>query len=225
MTATTTSSASTPPSWPALWRRTHRLLGFQKGYNFLLWSIFGGAALAFTLTRASYLNYFGVFCRKNYLSQGNHAAPGECYYFLNGGREQIGMMLHLYGIIPCSFLQFIQFIPVVRQKFVLLHRINGYIVVLLLAIAVAGGLLAVNGSFGGDPAWQAAVAIHSVMLITGLVLAIINIKQLQIEQHRAWMLRTWIWVPILPLPPPPPRDHDWEHSGALKLTFHHRPSA
>lgn len=183
-----------------LWRKLHRLVGFQKGYNFMLWATFGGSAFAFILTRASYLDYFGVFCRKNFLSSGNHAAPGECYYFLNGGREQIGMMLHLYGIIPCCFLQFLQFIPVVRQKFVLVHRINGYIVTLLMIIAIAGGLMALSGSFGGDPAWQAAVTIHSIMIITGLVMAIVNIKKLQIEQHRAWMLRTWIWVCTLPQP-------------------------
>lgn len=205
MTATFPSSAaSTPGSLTVLWQKLHRLVGFQKGYNFLLWSIFGGGTLAFTITRAAYLDYFGVFCRKDFLSQGNHAAPGECFYFLNGGREQIGMMLHLYGIIPCCFLQFLQFIPAIRQKFVLLHRINGYIVVLLMMIAIVGGLLALSGSFGGDPAWQAAVTIHSIMLVTGLVLAMVNIKKLQIEQHRAWMLRTWIWVRDHPLPRAPP---------------------
>ncbi|CAN8096547.1 unnamed protein product [Discula destructiva] len=194
MTATLIFPASTSGFLAVLWRKLHRLVGFQEGYNFVLWSIFGGAVVGFTLIRVTYLDYFGVFCRKNFLSQGNHAAPGECYYFLNGGREQIGMMLHLYGIIPCSLLQFLQFIPAIRQRFVLVHRINGHIVVLLMAIAIVGGLMALSGSFGGEPAWQAAVMVHSIMVTTGLVLAMVNIKKLQIEQHRAWMLRTWIWA-------------------------------
>lgn len=195
MTTTIPVSSAPPPGpLPVLWRKLYRLVGFQKGYNFFLWSIFGVGALAFTLSRATYLDYFGVFCRRNYLSSGNHAAPGECYYFLNGGREQIGMMLHLYAIIPCCFLQFLQFIPIIRQRCVLFHRINGYLVVLLMGVAIVGGLMALGASFGGDPAWQAGVTIHSMMVATGLVMAIVNIKRLQIEQHRAWMLRTWIWV-------------------------------
>lgn len=198
MTTNPMSSASPPGLLPNLWRKIYRFVGFQKSYNFVLWSIFGVGAFAFSLSRASYLDYFGVFCRKNFLSSGNHAAPGECYYFLNGGREQFGMMLHLYSIIPCCFLVFFQFIPIIRQKFVLLHRINGYIVVLLMGIAIVSGLMALSASFGGDPAWLAAVTIHSLMLLTGITLAMINIKKLQIEQHRAWMLRTWIWVSSRP---------------------------
>lgn len=204
MTATPASSESRSGLWPILWRKLYKIFGFQKGYNFLLWSIFGVGALAFTLSRATYLDYYGVFCRKNFLSPGNHAAPGECYYFLNGGREQIGMMLHLYSIIPCCLLQFLQFIPSIRQRFVLFHRINGYLVVLLMGVAIVGGLMALGSSFGGDPAWQAAVTIHSMMIVTGLTLSIVNIKKLQIEEHRAWMLRTWIWVSNAHLPFPTP---------------------
>lgn len=195
MTATTSLSQASPPGvLSALWRKSHRLVGFQKGYNFLLWSIFGIGALAFALSRVSYLDYFGVFCKKNFLSSGNHAAPGECYYFLNGGRQQIGMMLHLYSIIPCSVLVFFQFIPTIRHKFVLFHRINGYVVVLLMGVAIVSGLMALSKSFGGDPAWVAAVMVNSIMVATGLIMAMLNIRKLQIEQHRAWMLRTWIWV-------------------------------
>lgn len=178
----------------ALWRRAYRLIGFQKSYNFFLWCIFALGSLGFTLSRVAYLDYFGVFCRKNHLSRGNHAAPGECYYFLNGGKEQIGMMLHLYGVIPACILLFFQFIPVIRQKLVLFHRINGYIVILLMAVAVVGGLMSASGSFGGDPTFQTAVGVQGVLVVTALVMAMVNIKKLQIEQHRAWMLRTWAWV-------------------------------
>lgn len=195
MTATTSLPSASPPGLiSALWGKLHRLAGFQKGYNFLLWSIFGIGALAFALSRISYLDYFGVFCRKNFLSLGNHAAPGECYYFLNGGRQQIGMMLHLYSIIPCSILVFFQFIPILRHKLVLFHRINGYVVVLLMGVALVSGLMALSESFGGDPAWLAAVTVHSIMVTAGLTMGVLNIRKLQIEQHRAWMLRTWIWV-------------------------------
>lgn len=186
---------SLPPDRPILsWQRLYRLLGFQRGYNFVLWCIFGLGSLAFTLGRLAYLDYFGVFCRKNYLSRGGHAAPGECYYFLNGGKEQIGMMLHLYSIIPGCLLLFLQFIPIIRQRLVLLHRINGYLVLLLMTVAVVGGFMSASGSFGGNPTFQTAVGVHGSLVVTGLTMAMINIKRLQIEQHRAWMLRAWVWV-------------------------------
>lgn len=186
---------SSPPRPPAAaWQRLHRLFGFQKGCNFVLWCLFALGSLSFTLSRISYLDYFGVFCRKNYLSRGNHAAPGECYYFLNGGKEQIGMMLHLYSIIPGCLLLFIQFVPVLRQRLVLFHRINGYIVLLLMAVAVVGGFMSASGSFGGDSTFQTAVGVHGTLVVTGLFMAMANIKRLQVEQHRAWMLRAWAWV-------------------------------
>lgn len=194
MTPTLVVPSSPQGSSPASWQRLYRLAGFQKGYNFVLWCIFGLGFLGFTLARLAYLDYFGVFCRKGHLSHGSHAAPGECYYFLNGGKEQIGMMLHIYCVMPGCLLLFFQFIPVIRQRFVLFHRINGYTVLLLMLVAVVGALMATSGSFGGDPTFQTAVGVQSILVVTGLVMAMANIKRLQIEQHRAWMLRAWAWV-------------------------------
>ncbi|PSR83765.1 hypothetical protein BD289DRAFT_277313 [Coniella lustricola] len=175
-------------------QQIYRLIGFQKGYNLALWCIFGGSALAFGLGRAEYLDYYRVFCRRNYLSRGHHAAPGECYYFLNGGLEQIGMMLHLYSIIPCCCLVFFQFIPALRQRCLRLHRVNGYASILCMGIALLGGLMSLPGSFGGDVTWMTVATIHSGMVATGLTVAMIHVRNMQIEQHRAWMLRTWIWA-------------------------------
>lgn len=191
-----TASIYTPASkaLTAFWQRLYRLVGFQNGYNFVLWCIFALSLLGFTLSRAPYLDYYGVFCKPKSLTPNFHAAPGECYYFLNGGREQIGMMIHLYGIIPCCFLLFFQFVPIVRQKAVLFHRINGYIVIILMAVALVGGLMAVKNSFGGDLSFQVANVLLGASVTVCLALAMINIKRLQIDQHRAWMLRAWFLV-------------------------------
>ncbi|KUI63205.1 hypothetical protein VP1G_10325 [Cytospora mali] len=175
-------------------RKLQHFVGFQKGYNFVLWLFFTFALLGFALRHTPYLNYYGIFCRQGYLKANSHAAPGECYYFLNRAREQVGMMIHLFAIIPCCFLVFFQFVPYIRQRFILFHRANGYIIILLTSLAVAGGLMASRRSFGGDPVFQASNILLSSLVVVGLALAIINIKKLQIEQHRAWMLRTWFWV-------------------------------
>lgn len=203
MTAAATHTRA-PKTLAASWQRLHRLVGFRKGYNFVLWCFLALGLLGFTLSRAPYLDYYGVFCKPKSLTPSLHAAPGECYFFLNGGREQIGMMMHLCGIIPCCLLLFFQFVPVIRQKAVLFHRINGYIVVLLMAVAITGGLMATSNSFGGDVAFQVANVLLGSSVTICLALAMTNIKRLQIDQHRAWMLRAWVLVRHLHPPPPVP---------------------
>jgi hypothetical protein len=49
-------------------------------------------------------------------------------------------------------------------------------------------------AFGGSLATQAWVGYLSIISIIALLLAVYNIKRLQIDQHRAWMLRAWAWV-------------------------------
>ena len=191
---TAATHTSAPKALAACWQRLHLLLGFQKSYNFVLWCFLALGLLGFTLSRAPYLDYYGVFCKRKSLKPSLHAAPGECYFFLNGGREQIGMMLHLYGIIPCCLLLFFQFVPVIRQKAVLFHRINGYIVIFLMAVAVVGGLMATSNSFGGDVAFQVANVLLGASVTICLAMAMISIKRLRIDQHRAWMLRGWVLV-------------------------------
>lgn len=41
---------------------------------------------------------------------------------------------------------------------------------------------------------QVWVGITGVFILFALLLAYINIKRLQIDQHRAWMLRAWVWA-------------------------------
>ncbi|POS81529.1 hypothetical protein DHEL01_v200046 [Diaporthe helianthi] len=181
-----------PRALAASWQGLQFLLGFRNGHNFLLWCFLALGLLGFTLSRAPYLDYYGVFCKRNSLAPILHAAPGECFFFLNGGQEQIGMMMHLYAIIPCCLLLFFQFVPVIRQKAVLFHRINGYVVILLMAVALAGGLMATSNSFGGEVAFQVANVLLGASVTICLALAMISIRRLRIDQHRAWMLRAWV---------------------------------
>lgn len=186
-----------PKALAASWQRLHFLLGFRKGYNFVLWCFLALGLLGFTLSRAPYLDYYGAFCKRKSLTPSLHAAPGECYFFLNGGKEQVGMMMHIYAIIPCCLLLFFQFVPVIRQRAVLFHRVNGYIVILLMAVALVGGLMATSNSFGGEVAFQVANVLLGASVTICLALAIISIRRLQIDQHRAWMLRAWVLVCLI----------------------------
>ena len=86
------------------------------------------------------------------------------------------------------FIAVFQFIPIIRHKAILVHRVNGYIAVLLMIFAVAGGWVIAPKSYGGTPFWQAGIFTLGLVVLLALLLAWINILRLQIDQHRAWML-------------------------------------
>ena len=110
------------------------------------------------------------------------------------GRYRIGITLHLSTILPASLLAILQFTPVIRRKLLILHRINGYIVILLLLLSHIGALMIARHAFGGTLETQCLVGVLAIMTTTGSLLAYYNIKRLQIEEHRAWMLRTWFYA-------------------------------
>lgn len=98
------------------------------------------------------------------------------------------------GRSAAGLLVVLQFTPAIRHKLRLLHRINGYIVILLALIANAGALMIAREAFGGTTATQAWVGALFILTTVGLGLAYYNIKVPRIDQHRAWMLRTWFYV-------------------------------
>jgi hypothetical protein len=149
----------TPPSRPPangfvrICRRVYNPIGFAKGYNFVLCKslrsrvaeigsscptvvIFAGATMGFTLARLQFLNFNGIFCGPS-AGGGNSAAPGECYYYTRD-HYKIGMMLHLFSILPAAFLVCFQFVPAIRHKAILFHRINGYTILILTVVGIAG---------------------------------------------------------------------------------------
>ncbi|XMA13781.1 hypothetical protein WAI453_006572 [Rhynchosporium graminicola] len=173
-------------------RKLYRPLGFQKGYNFPLFIIFGGAMLGFTLARFSYMN-IGGDASSSYKSG---SAPGEWYY-ARSGHYRFGITLHLVTIIPAGFLAVFQFIPVIRYKALLFHRLNGYLILLLSLLGNVGALMIARRAFGGALDVQSAVGVLAIITTTSLILAYVNIKRLQIDQHRAWMLRAWFYFGVI----------------------------
>lgn len=183
------SKEKTPNKFMTFWRRVYRPLGFQKGYNFPLFIIFAGAMMGFTLARVSYLNIAGS--AKS--SFANSALPGEWYWYRKGA-YRIGITIHLGAILPAGFLMVWQFVPVIRHKLLILHRINGYVIIILVFVANAGALMICRRSFGGTIDSQAAIGILVIITTTSICLAYYNIKRLQVDQHRAWMLRAMFYL-------------------------------
>lgn len=188
---------SAPGAYPStvFARRIYPLVGFSKAYNFWLWFIFGGALTGFCLARFMYLNFNGVLCPAGGPpAGGNGAAPGECYYYVNFPRYKVGIILHLAGVLPASLLAVVQFTPVVRKRWILMHRISGYAALVLYAVGLIGALMIARRAFGGGMDVQVWVGLVGIGVLVCFALAYASIKRLQIEQHRAWMLRGWFYA-------------------------------
>ncbi|RPB05504.1 hypothetical protein L873DRAFT_1797890 [Choiromyces venosus 120613-1] len=172
------------PTRPSRYERVVTSLGFAKKYNFPLWVVFGGIMLGFALARFHYLS--DAILKRD-------LAPGEWYWF-SKPRYNTGLKIHLACILPCGIIGVFQFLPVIRRKALIVHRIDGYIFLLLLWISTGAALAIARRSFGGTVETQASVFALSFVSLTSSSLAYYNIKKLQIEQHRAWMLRTMVYM-------------------------------
>lgn len=173
---------------PGLYTRIYKSVGFTRGYNFPLWIIFAGGIFAFCLSRLPELhNYDETF------KHGYALAPGLWYYF-RSGVYRVGMRIHLAAVLPAGILLVLQFTPVIRHRWLLLHRINGYLVITLFFISNVGAFMLLRHKQSGNRMGiQAAEALLSIATTVGMALAWWNIRRKQVEQHRAWMLRTMIW--------------------------------
>ncbi len=107
---------------------------------------------------------------------------------------RVGLLLHLSTCLPVGLLMVWQFVPVIRHRFLLFHRINGYAVILLTLASNAGAIIIAPRAFGGGLDTQSAVGLTVILTTLSLVMAYINIKRLQIDQHRAWMLRAMFYM-------------------------------
>ncbi|KAF2762454.1 hypothetical protein EJ05DRAFT_534005 [Pseudovirgaria hyperparasitica] len=159
--------------------------GFTKTYNFVLYTITVGALVGFVLARLEYLNVGGVFLAK--------AIPGEAYHYTHGHRR-IGITIHLIGVLFGGLLAALQFTPIIRHKALWLHRISGYAATTLLLLGNAGAFMIMDTSIGGAPAMRVWFGLLGAATTLGLILAVTNIKRLQIDAHRAWMIRVWSWA-------------------------------
>ncbi|KAL8754223.1 MAG: hypothetical protein Q9199_004491 [Rusavskia elegans] len=180
----TSQDEKIPNQLVQLWRSGYQRLGFQKGYNFSFFIVFAGAIVGFSLARLSYLNISGSASS----SYANGASPGEWYWYSHG-IHRIGITIHLATILPAGLLMVWQFIPLIRRKFLMAHRINGYLVVTLVIISNIGALIIARRAFGDSLSTQAGVGVLVIISTVSIALAYYNIKRLQIDQHRAWMLR------------------------------------
>lgn len=140
----------------------------------------------FSLARLQYLDISGIFAKG--------AIPGEWYWY-SGGHYRVGIAIRLGAVLPAGILMIWQFVPAIRHSAILFRRINGYIIILLLIpIGNVGALIVARRAMGGELSTQTGIGTLVILSTVSLCLAYYNIKKLQIDQHRAWMLRTMFYM-------------------------------
>lgn len=68
---------------------------------------------------------------------------------------------------------------------------------LLSIVGTAGAIMIARRAAGGGVDVQTFVGVLAIAFVGSLVMAIIAIKKLQIEQHRAWMIRAWAYGGVI----------------------------
>lgn len=151
--------------------------------NHCIGVIFAGGMLGFSLSQLPDLHYDTI--------KEAGILPGDWYYFRKG-HLRVGLIMHLATVLPAGIILILQFVPAIRQKLILFHRINGYIVILLLLASNVSVCVVLPHKQGGGSriATQTSEVFLTIITTIGIVMAWINIRRKQIDQHRKWMLRT-----------------------------------
>lgn len=102
--------------------------------------------------------------------------------------------MHLACVLPASILAVFQFVPAIRHYFLSFHRVSGSLIVLLVLASNAGAIIIARLTFGGSVPMRGVTGTAILLSTFGILNAYYNIKRLQLDQHRAWMMRTFAWM-------------------------------
>ncbi|EEH41189.1 hypothetical protein PAAG_03475 [Paracoccidioides lutzii Pb01] len=173
----------------SFWRRICDAVGFSKSYNAILFCVFATPFFLFALSEAIQSFTLGGI-------RVSRTVPGEKYWW-QSVRGRLGISLHLGAVLPFALLSVLQFIPAIRRNWPGFHRINGRIAMTLFLISNIGALMIVEHTFGGALDMQFMVLCLATLPMISMVLAYYNIYRLQLEQHRAWILRAMFYAGVI----------------------------
>lgn len=163
----------------AAYRRVSAKLGFKERFSLTFFILFGGALLGFCLSRLLMLAPSNVETK---------TTPGEWYWYRQALYKP-NIFMHIYMSIVGGTLASFQFIPAIRRRKIILHRINGYIVFFTLVPGSVAGSIVARRAFGGDLNSETAYYTLGFMIGPAGMLGI-YFARVNTTLHREWMLRT-----------------------------------
>ncbi|KIM81594.1 hypothetical protein PILCRDRAFT_821370 [Piloderma croceum F 1598] len=154
------------------------ILGFKEKYSLALLIFFGGALIGFCLGRTMMMSPANV--RELTVS-------GEWFWYRKAVYKPC-IFIHIYASIISGIFAVFQFIPAIRRRAVILHRINGYMTLALLIPSTICGSVVARRAFGGDLNVQSAFYTDGILIVFSAGMGITNVRRTR--THRKWMLRT-----------------------------------
>ncbi|CAE6420737.1 hypothetical protein BN14_02166 [Rhizoctonia solani AG-1 IB] len=170
-----------PGRFKAAYQRISASLGFKERFSLTFCIVFGGALLGFCMSRLMMLAPSNVI---------HKTVPGEWYWYRQALYKP-NIFMHIYMSIVGGTLAILQFIPIIRRKMMIIHRINGWIVFLNLGIGSVTGSIVARRAFGGDLNSEAAYYTLGFMIGPAAMLGVFFARvRVNIALHREWMIRT-----------------------------------
>ncbi|KAF7950674.1 uncharacterized protein EAE97_002226 [Botrytis byssoidea] len=106
---------------------------------------------------------------------------------------RLGKEIHLWSVLPAGTLLPLQFLPIVRRKYLNLHRFLGRALFFMLLVGNTCAFGIAHNSFGGTLETRIWVYTLGVMVFFALFKSWVAIRQKRIAEHRVWAIRTWGW--------------------------------
>ncbi|KAG9094654.1 hypothetical protein FS749_012076 [Ceratobasidium sp. UAMH 11750] len=171
-----------PPSQPNFSAGTYRkLLQLRTGLSSRLWTTFAITMIAVFIFRVPWL-----FPNGFELGQ----SPGEYHHFRIPLNKAL-LWVHLACVLPAGLLATVQFVPRIRARAIGLHRNVGRVANALSIVSTIAGFGMARVSFGGDLSVQSSLYCLGAMTFWSLIKSWTTIRQLQIDEHRMWVIRAW----------------------------------
>lgn len=132
--------------------------------------IFGGAMIGFVLARIQTLSLTSRMCPAHFPAPSDPEAAkvmgiaSSCYWISRFVRYRAGMGLHLATSFPAGVLAVVQFVPKIRHRWILYHRIAGYVAVVLMTAGNVGAMMMADTAMGGKKVHELCTFIFSPYL-------------------------------------------------------------
>jgi len=159
--------------------------GFREKYSLALLLFFGGALIGFCLARSPMMSP-ARFREKT--------VAGEWFWY----RQPLykpSAFIHIYLSTISGIFSVLQFIPGIRRRAVIWHRINGYLTLALLIPSTICGAIMARRAYGGELNVQTAWYFLTLMIIFSALFGFMNVKK-HTRKHRKWMLRTVTYTAV-----------------------------
>ncbi|KAJ7738143.1 hypothetical protein B0H16DRAFT_1424996 [Mycena metata] len=173
---------SKPADTGSIYRSISWILGFREKYSLLNCFIWGGALLGFCLARSIAMNP----------SRTASLMPAGEWFWLGGTMYKPNLFIHIYLATFGGLGAVLQFIPAIRRRKVIFHRLNGYGVLTCLSVGNISGAIVAQRAFGGEVNVQAGYLVMALMVISAGTMGLVYVKR-DTRCHRKWMLRMVVY--------------------------------